>query len=83
MVPITVYCNRRKFLMQFNFVYFALLAERTKFIVAYESHAHITSVCDTALAVRKCIAYERSRTLEYEIFTRTKISAITVIIILS
>ena len=37
-----------------------------------------TSVCDTALAVRKLIAYESSRTLEYEIFMRTKISAITV-----
>ena len=36
------------------------------------------SVCDTALAVRICIAYESSRTLEYEIFTRTKISAIAV-----
>ena len=37
------------------------------------------SVCDTVLAVRKFIAYESSRMLEYEIFTHTKISAITVV----
>ena len=38
-----------------------------------------TSVCDIAVAVRKFIAYESSRALEYEIFTRTKISTITVV----
>ena len=39
-----------------------------------------TNVCDTILAVRKFVAYElRSQIQEYEIFTRTKISAITVV----
>ena len=32
-----------------------------------------TSECDTALTERKFIAYKSSRTLEYEIFTGTKI----------
>ena len=71
------YCNRRNFRTRFNFVYFVLLAESTKFSSILKQRTH-TSVCDTALAVRKLIAYESSRTLEYEIFTRTKISAITV-----
>ena len=38
----------------------------------------MTSVSDTTVAVRKFLAYESWQTLEYEIFTRTKISAITV-----
>ena len=38
------------------------------------------AVCDTAPAVRKLIAYESSQMLEYEIFTRRKISAITVLV---
>ena len=37
-----------------------------------------TSELDTTVAVRKFVAYECRQTLEYEIFTRTKISAITV-----
>ena len=36
-------------------------------------------VSDTTVAVRKFLAYESWQTLEYEIFTRTKISAITVL----
>ena len=79
-VPLTTifnYCNRRNFRMRFNFVYFVLLAESTKFS-SIRKPCPYTNVCDTAVAVRKLIAYESSRTLEYEIFTRTKISAITV-----
>ena len=72
------YCNRRKFRTQFNFVYFVLLAGSTKFSSIWKLCTH-TSVCDITLAVRKFIAYESSRALEYEIFTRTKISAITVV----
>ena len=64
--------------MRFNFVYFVLLAESTKFSSTRKPCPY-TNVCDTTVAVRKLIAYESSRTLEYEIFTRTKISAITVI----
>ena len=71
------YCNRRNFRMRFNFVYFVLLAESTK-ISSIRKRCTYTSVCETALAVRKFIAYESSRTPEYEFFTRTKISAITV-----
>ena len=37
------------------------------------------SGCDTVHAVQKFIAYKSSRTLEYEIFMRTEISATTVI----
>ena len=47
-------------------------------LVAYESYARIPVYVTIALAVRKFIAHESSRALEYEIFTRTKISAITV-----
>ena len=71
------YCNRRNFSTRFNFVYFVLLAESTK-ISSIRKPCTYTSVCDTGFKVRKFIAYENSRTLEYEIFTRTKISAITV-----
>ena len=39
-----------------------------------------TSASDTTVAVRKFLAYESWQTLEYEIFTRTKISAISVYI---
>ena len=39
-----------------------------------------TSVSDTTVAVRKFLAYESRQMLEYEIFSRTKISAITVYI---
>ena len=75
--PLSGYCNRRNFSTRFNFVYFVLLAESTK-ISSIRKPCTYTSVCDTAFKVRKFIAYENSRTLEYEIFTRTKISAITV-----
>ena len=63
--------------MRFNFVYFVLLAESTKFISIRKPYTY-TSVSNTALAVRKFLAYENQQTLEYEIFTRMKISAITV-----
>ena len=72
-------CYRRNFRMQFNFVFFALLAESTKFSSTLKPRIIYQCVCDTALAVRKFIPYESSRTLEYEIFTCTKISAITVV----
>ena len=71
------YCNRRNFRTRFNFVYFVLLAESTTFSSIRKLCTH-TSVCDIVVAVRKFIAYESSRAQEYEIFTRTKISAITV-----
>ena len=61
------YCNRRNFRTRFNFVYFVLLAESTKFSSIRKLCTH-TSVYDIALAVRKFIAYESSRALEYEIF---------------
>ena len=73
------YCIRRNFRAQFNFVYFVLLAERTKFC-SIRIPCTYTRVCSPALAVWKFIAYESLRTLEYEIFTRMKISAITVCI---
>ena len=56
---------------------FVLSVESTKF-GSIRKPCTYNSVCDTVLAVRKFIAYESSRALEYEIFTRTKISAITV-----
>ena len=71
---ITVYCNRRNFRTRFNFV---LLAESTK-CSSIRKPCKYNSVCDTALAVRNFYAYESSRTPEFKIFTRTKISAITV-----
>ena len=71
------YCNRTNFRTRFNFVYFVLLAESTKFSSIRKPYTY-TSVSDTTVAVRKFIAYESRQTLEYEIFTRTKISAITV-----
>ena len=71
------YCNRTKFRTRFNFVYFVLLAESTKFSSIRKPYTY-TSVSDTTVAVRKFLAYESWQTLEYEIFTRTKISAITV-----
>ena len=54
------------------------LAESTKFS-SIRKPCTYNSVCDTVLAVQKFIAYESSRTLEYEIFIRTEISAITAI----
>ena len=72
------YCNRTKFRTRFNFVYFVLLAGSTKFSGIRKPYAY-TSVSDTTVAVRKFPAYESWQTLEYEIFTRTKISAITVV----
>ena len=73
-----VYCNRTKFRTRFNFVYFVLLAGSTKFS-SIRKPCTYTSVSDTTVAVRKFLAYESWQTLEYEIFTRTKISAITVL----
>ena len=75
--PKSRYCNRTNFRTQFNFVYFVLLAESTKFSSIRKRYTY-TSVSDTTIAVRKFLAYESWQTLEYEIFTRTKISAITV-----
>ena len=63
----SLYCNRRNFSTRFNFVHFVLLAKSTK-ISSIRKPCTYTSVCDTALKVRKFIAYESSRTLEYEIF---------------
>ena len=77
--PATQYCNRRNFRTRFNFVLFVLSAESTKFSCTRKPCTY-NSVCDTVLAVRKFIAYESLRTLEYEIFTRTKFSAITVML---
>ena len=57
------------FVPDFNFLLFILLAKSTKFCGILIPYRY-TSVCDNAVEVRKCIAYE--------IFTRTKISAITV-----
>ena len=71
------YCNRTNFRTQFNFVYFVLLAQSTKFSSIRKPYTY-TSVSDTSVAVRKFLAYESRQTLEYEIFTCTKISAITV-----
>ena len=62
----------------FNFVYFVLLAESTEFSSIRKPYTY-TSVSNTTVAVRKFLAYENQQTLEYKIFTRTKISAITVI----
>ena len=75
---VIVYFIRRNCRTRFNFVYFVLLAESTKFSSIWKLCTH-TSVCDIAVAVRKFIAYESSGALEYEIFTRTKISAITIV----
>ena len=72
------YCNRRNFRTQFNFVFFVLLAESTKFCCIWKPYMY-TSICDTALAVRKFIACVRNSTnARVRIFTRTKISSITV-----
>ena len=71
------YCNRTNFRTQFNFVYFVLWAESTKFNSIRKPYTY-ACVSDTTVAVRKFLAYESWQTLEYEIFTRTKISAITV-----
>ena len=73
-----IYCNHTKFCTRFNFVYFVLLAGSTKFSSIRKPYTY-TSVSDTTVAVRKFLAYESWQTLEYEIFTRTKISAITVV----
>ena len=71
------YCNRRNYGTRFNFVYFVLLAESTKFS-CIRKPCTLTSVCDTILAVRKLIAHESLRTLDYGILTHTKISMVTV-----
>ena len=71
------YCNRTNFHTRFNFVYFVLLAESMKFSRIRKPYTY-TSASDTTVAVRKFLAYESRQTLEYEIFMRTKISAITV-----
>ena len=73
-----LYCNRTNFRTRFNFVYFVLLAESTKFSSKRKPYPY-ACVSDTTVAVRKFLAYESWQTLEYEIFTRTKISAITVL----
>ena len=52
-----VYCNRRNFHTQFNFVFFVLLAESTKFCSIRKPYTY-TSVCDTALAIWKFMAYD-------------------------
>ena len=74
---ILFYCNHTNFRTWFNFVCFVLLAESTKFSSIRKPFT-CTSVSDTTVAVRKFLAYESWQTLEYEIFTRTEISAITV-----
>ena len=71
------YSNRTNFRTRFNFVYFVLLAESTKFSSIRKPYTY-ACVSDTKVAVWKFLAYESWQTLEYEIFTRTKISAITV-----
>ena len=76
-LPFFIYCNRRNFRTPFNFVLFLLSAESTKFCNVRKPCTQ-NSVSDTALAARKFIAYESSRTLEYEIFTHMILSAITV-----
>ena len=76
LATISAYCKHRNFRTRFNFVYFVLLAESTKFS-SIRKPCTYTSVRDTVLAVRKFIAYKSSRTLGFEIFTQTKISAIT------
>ena len=53
------------------------MAESTKISSIRKPYTH-TSASDTTVAVRKFLAYESRPTLEYEIFTRTKISAIRV-----
>ena len=60
-----------------SYNYFIILAESTKFSSMRKPYTY-TRVSDTALAARKFLAYENQQTLEYEIFTLTKISAITV-----
>ena len=52
------------------------LAESTKFSSIRKPYTY-TSVSDITVAVRKFLAYESRQALEYEIFMRTKISAIT------
>ena len=47
-------------------------------LVAYESYARIPVYVTSPSLYENFIAYESSRVLEYKIFTRTKISAITV-----
>ena len=60
--------------MRFNF---ALLVEGTEFC-GIRKPCTYTSVWNTVFAVWNLLAYESPRTLEYEIFMRTEISAITV-----
>ena len=62
----------QKFLYAIKFRLFS--TECTNFSSARKSWI----VCDTILAVWKILAYKSSRTQENEIFSRTKISAITV-----
>ena len=68
-------CDHRDFHTRFNFVFFVLLAESMKFC-GIRKPCTYTRVCDNGFVVQNFIAYESP--LEYEIFTRTKISAITV-----
>ena len=59
--------------------YISYFWRKVRNLVAYYGKPYTyTSVSDTTVAVRKFLAYESRQTLEYEIFTRTKISAITV-----
>ena len=68
---------RTNFRTRFSFVYFVLLAESTKFSSIRKPYTY-ACVSGTTVAVRKFLAYESWQTLEYEVFTRTKISAITI-----
>ena len=61
-------------------MFFVLLAESTIFCNIQKTYTY-TSVCDIALAVRTFIAEESPRTLEDEIFTRTKIYALAVVLL--
>ena len=69
------HCNCRKFRTWFNFVYFVLLPKTSKSteLVAFEYHARIS------VYVTLSWLYESLQPLECGIFTRTKISAITVV----
>ena len=57
-------------------IYFPIVKKK-KFEAQKKKYTY-TSVSVTTVAARKFLAYESWQTLEYEIFTRTKISAITV-----
>ena len=61
------YCNRRNFRMQFNFV-FSYFWPKVQILQHTTIHIRVYtySECDTALAVRKFIAYESPLTLDYD-----------------